>query len=151
MSKVSDIYDQLANVVIPSLLPSHTRFANAYSLEDNIEGLMRQGWGFRVGPSTPFESDFKSFNNVRTFSIIVCREVVELESQFDTLDSVSKNLLEDIYILQKDLLNVDQIEIESSIEQIEAGGVTGIEFVQGEKFNFAFLEAEFLINIRENL
>lgn len=151
MSKISTIYDQLSSVTVPALLPNHTRFANAYSLEDNMDGLLVIGWGFKIGSSTPFASDFKSFNNIRTFSIIITREIIELESQFDTLDTVSKNLLEDVYILQKDLINVDQIEIEESIEQIQAGGVSGIEFIAGDKFNFAFLEADFLINIRENL
>ncbi len=153
MSKISTIYDQLISVVIPTLLPDHTRVPNAYSLEDNIEGLLRQGWGLRVNSSSPTEdgSDFKSFNNIRSFSIIVVREVVKTESEFDTLDTVSKNLLEDIYTLQKDLLNVDQIDIETSIEQISTGATSGIEFVLGDKFNFAFIEAEFEINIRENL
>lgn len=151
MSKVSTIYDQLVDVTIPAVLPNHTRIPNAYSLEDNSDNFTRQGWGLRVGTSTPAESEFKAFNNERTFTIVLTREIIRLDSDSDTVDTAVKLLLEDVYELQKRLLNPDQIAIESDVEQIDISNVSGIEFVTGDKFNFAAIEADFLINIRENL
>ncbi len=151
MSKVSTIYDQLKDTILPALLPNHTRIPNAYSLPDNDEGLLRQSWGLRVNTANPSDSEFKAFNVVRTFTVVLTREVVDLESQFDSIDNASKELLEDVVTLQKRLINPDQIAIESDIELIDLGNISGIEFVQGDKYNFAFIEADFLINIRENI
>ena len=151
MSKVSTIYDQLIGTTIPTLLPNHTRVPNPYSLEDNSDNFLRQGWGLKIGTSTPAESEFKSFNNERTFTIVLTREIIRLDSDSETIDTAVKLLLEDVFELQKRLLNPDQITIESDVELIDISNVSGVEFVQGDKFNFAAMEADFLINIRENL
>lgn len=150
MSKVSTVYDQVLTE-LNTLFSLKTRIPNAYSLVDNNAQFLKDGWGLKIGTSTPAESEFKSFNRSNTFTVVLAREVIRVDSDASVIDDVTKDILEDIYTLEKRFLDYDQLAIEADIEIIEAGNNSGVDFFFGQDFNFASIEADFSINIRENI
>jgi hypothetical protein len=150
MSKISTVYDQVLTE-LGTLFSGKTRIPNAYSLVDNNFQFLRDGWGLKIGTSSPAESEFKSFNRSHTFSVVLSREVIRTDSDADPIDVVTKAILEDVYTLERRFMDYDQLSIEADIEIIEQGNNSGIEFFIGDDFSFASIEADFNINIRENI
>ncbi len=150
MSKISTVYDQVLTE-LNTLFSTKTRIPNAYSLIDNNDNFLRDGWGLVLGSSSPAPSEFKSFNREFTFTVVLSREVIRLDSDSATIDTVSKALLEDAYTMERRFMDYDQLSIEADIEIIRQGNNSGVEFFIGDNFSFASLEADFIINIRENI
>jgi len=148
MSKISTIYDQI-HTALAALYPNHTIIPNAISLTDNMDNLLVKGYGLKVGPQTAIEHEFNNFATEREFIVVFTREVPRMDISQSEFQTYEKELLEDIYIVQNDFYNVDQIGIEASISKIDLGPVSPVEFVRGEKNNFISTEASFLFAVRE--
>lgn len=150
MSKVSTIYDTLLTT-LATLLSGKTRIPNTYAIEENPMQYLEDSWGLRIDPENPAASEFCRFSRLRTFTVILCREV--FADEFDTTnnDTAVKALLEDVYTLQKDFMNPDQIGIESNIEKIDMGGTGPIVSLIGSNKNFIFIEVYFNIQITDNI
>lgn len=150
MSKVSTIYDTLLTT-IPAILPNKKRIPNTYSIEENPTQFLENSWGLRIDPESPAPSEFCTFSRNRTFTVILCREVIADEFDTSANDTAVKALLEDVYTLQKDFMNSDQIGIESSIEKIDMAGTGPIISLIGSNKNFIFIEVLFNIQITDNI
>ena len=153
MSKVSTIYDQIVTT-LDALFPSgsgYTRIPNAYSLADNNDNLLIKGFGFKTGLATPQTAEFNNWSQEREFNVVFTREVPRMAGSFSEFDTFVKELLEDVYTVQLDFYNVDQIGIEGTIERIELGSVSQVDFIDAGKSNYISMEATFLFDVRELL
>ena len=150
MSKISTVYDEVLSV-LGNLYPDKTRLTNAYDLDDNVDPLLRDGYGLKVGTGTPVDSEFKNFSVDRSFSVVLTREVVRTEDNSTAVDSDVKALLEDVVTGQKDFYNVDQIDIPNSIEKIDLGPISAVEYFKNDRSNFISMEYELIIQVTENL
>jgi hypothetical protein len=136
---------------LTALFPTKTRIPNPYDLTDNPIILLRDGYGLKLDDEAPARSEFCNFSRNKIFTIVLAREVLKGDMQTTQFDTAVKAMQEDVYELQKDLLNVDQIGIESSIEKIDMGGTSGIVSFIGERSNFIAMEIMFFIQITDNL
>lgn len=151
MSKVTTIYDQIINTTLPAIyVTDYTRIINPYDLEDNPEHLLRQGYGLKVGSQSPLELEFKSKYVQQSYSIVLTREVLKLEADITDTDTQVKALMEDVNTGQLEFYNNNQIGIEASIEDIELGPVSAVEYFTGNT-NFVSMEYEIILTIREDL
>jgi hypothetical protein len=153
MSNISIVYDQFL-VKLDEIYPAAsgwTRIRNAENITDNPITFMRQGYALRIDAQAPAPSEFCSFETIRTFTVIISREIIRTDSQYTQTDDVNKLLLEDVYQIQKRFYNVDRIEIPGSIALLSLAGTTGINELEGGKNNFKFIEVSFDVNIKEAL
>ena len=150
MSKISTIFDTLLTT-IAALYPSKTRIPNPYIIDDNSNQFLRDGYGLRISPETPSDSEFCRFSRTRTFGIVLTKEVITTDSQTSQLDTASKALLEDVYTIQKDFMNYDQIGINDSIEKIDMLGTSAIEFYKGEFIDIISIEVLFNIQVTDDI
>lgn len=152
MSKISTVIDTI-RTAIPALsgFSSKTEIPNPYSLVDNNSNLLKDGWGLAVGSATADFNEFCKFFEEREFSIILTRQVFSLANCADQPVTAAKSLLEDMILIKKDLLNIDQLGIPTSIARINLGSSSGIESVNGDKFNYFTISTSFLITISEDI
>lgn len=152
MSKTSNILDEL-RIAIPAL-PSFSEkieIPNPYSLADNDVNTVRNGYGIPVGPASPGFGEFKSFTQERDFTIILTRQVFATAHDQEPLVDATKLLLDDMFEVSKDVLSVDQLGIETQIEKVDQGTISGVEFIEADNFSLISMSASFIFTVREDL
>lgn len=150
-TKITTIYTQIRSV-LSSLLTNKTEIPNPYSLENNTELFLKNGWGVLIGgavnsPMNIIKDDIES----REFTVIISRQIFRLESDTSIMPSESLTLLEDIRTVKNDFLDFDQIAIENSIEKIEFSSASGIQFLQVGNFSFLYASITFIIDYSEQI
>jgi len=151
MSNITTIYDQIL-VKLDEIYPSPAlRIPDAYDLPSNPEQFLRNGYGLKVGDGTPEESEFKSKTEARTFIIVLSREILKIETDVSPVDVAVKAMLEDINTGQKIFFNVNQIDINASIENIALGRCSEVVYFKSGDSNFISMEYDIIISIQETL
>lgn len=150
MSKISTAHDAVLTA-LASLFPNKLRIPNPYNIEDNPSQFLRDSYGMRVANEAPSDSEFCTFSRTRVFAITLSREVLSNYTQTDAMDTAVKALLEDVYTLQKDFMNPDQLNQEASIEKIDMAGTTPVLTFIGEHSNFIAIEVLFQLQITDNI
>ncbi len=153
MSKISTIFDRL-NVLIPTLtgFTTKTKISNPYSLEDNTDILLKNGWGLKLLPGS--SSDLQTFHEigtVRQIAIVTTVQNISIGNNNALIDDKSKELAENINTLRLAFEGPNQLDIEASVNKVDYVSDSGIEFIIGEKFNFLAIEAVFNFDINETI
>lgn len=150
MTKISEVYDAVLNE-LTVLYPNKTKIPNPYSLTDNQQQFLRDGYGLIVESSSRVESEFKSIVLEYSMTVILTNEIVRTDSDDELIDITAKALLEDIFAGQKRFFQVDELGISDKIRIIELGASASYEtFVAGNN-NFISGSYELLIQIKEEL
>lgn len=149
-SKITTVYDQVRSV-IATLLSSRTEIRDPEDLGSNPVHLLKNGWGVRGWASRSEPSQFNVFTEVKTVIIVLTKEYQQVANSTATYHANNKALLEDVYTLQKDFMNQDQIEIEASIERIDSVSTSEITKIDTGKENFRYIEVTFDIWITETI
>lgn len=137
MSNATEIYKK-----IRELIPTLTGFTdkkeipNPYSLEDNQSQFLRNGWGVRIGPTTPTEETDRlpDYVEATDYEIVLSRQVVRTESNADKVPAVSQQLLDDFSLLEN-AFTPDVFSIAEGVSKININSITGIENVTAGKYN----------------
>jgi hypothetical protein len=104
MSKVSQIYDMLADTMIPAVLPNAKRIPNPYAIEQAPITILANGYAVAFGPATNPELDLScSYKTVRDFGVILTRQMTATENATTGQATVVKALMEDAYALIKSI------------------------------------------------
>lgn len=149
MSKITTVYDELLTV-LSTIFPEKTRIFHAYSLEDNPEHNLRDGYGLIKGSTDRVESEFKSFTDSHGFEVILTREVLRLESDVDPIDDVHRALIEDAFELRERIYRYDKLGLQTEIENTEILTVSGVSLFLANKSKFVSISIAFNILINEN-
>lgn len=150
MSKVTTVTERLVSV-LGGMFPDKTRIPYAYSLPDNNKNLYVNGWGLLIGEQSFQEHDFCSIMNSLVVSVVFTREVKRLSSDADPVDSVVRQLLEDVYTVQQKFYSYDELEIEESIAKVDIVSTTAPTELITDKQSFLSMTANFNFFIRELL
>ena len=151
MTKVSTFYDTF-RAAIPVVLGSgYSEIPNVYFLESNPELLLRVGWGIRFGGGSAVSGVLKETTDDQTWDVVLTRKVARLDSQVKPYVDETKNILEDALKLKKDMMNPDQLGIESSVWKIDYLTTSDIQFIQGDKFDIIFTAVSFSVTISEDI
>lgn len=150
MSNVSTVYDALVTR-ISTVLNTHRRLTNPYSVADNIQQVLMKGWGITWGSgenSKRFLSDINSIR--RLFPVIICREFKAREFDVTSKATVEKLLFEDQRLLIQDFKNQNQLTVAQGINHVTFISDEGVQKVPFEgKDNFLFLTSIFEVEYFE--
>lgn len=147
MSNVSNAYDAFV-ARVEAVLPNHARLSNPYAPEQNIEGILKQGWGLGMGSSTNTKRELSCRVSIRReFSLVLTRKFYSREADVTGKASVEKQLMEDQLLVVKDLCA--NSDLSGLIGVVEFEGDGGIEQVFGEKDQFLALRSTFTAEIWE--
>lgn len=150
MSKVSSVYDALVTE-LSTLFPSKTRIPYAYSLVDNNARFLIDGYGLTIGSSSFEQFEFCNFMNAREVSVVVTKEVFRTDSDAQVIDDITKELLEDIYEVQKLFYSYNELNVPNDIAKVDIGSVSAVEEVNSGKQSFLSMTASFQFFIVESL
>lgn len=149
MTKITTVYNTLLTA-IAAIFPEKTRVNDPYTLTDNPEHLLRDGYGLRKGDTQPADVDLCQFSDLHGFEVALSREVVRAESQDTPLDDEVKGLLEDAFELRERLFRTDELGIPVDITQVSLGSVSAVsQFVTG-KGKFISVTVAFNVQVTEN-
>lgn len=151
MSKITTVYDTI-RTAMNTLFPNKTEIPNPYSLSDNNDRLLMNGYGIAVGPTSVGELDtFKDHSYVVDFDVIFTSSVITTADNPEPFVTQAKSVLEDSIISRLDMLDFDQLGIYNSIQRIDYAGTTGIEFINSTKFNIIYIANTYSIEISEEI
>ena len=153
MSRAATVWGKMV-VVLDSLLSSvsgYKRIPNVDTLDDNINSVIRKGYGLRYNGASPSQGELHNFVNNHSFSVILTREVVKLETQVTAYDTAVKELFDDAYTIQRDFMNADQIGEETSIRLIDIGNVSGVTDIFSNNKRFKTIDVNFNILVSEDI
>jgi hypothetical protein len=150
MSKVTAVYDALV-LELSSLFPNKTRIPYAYSLGDNNARFLIDGYGLSIGASNFEQFEFCNFMNARDVSVVLTREVFRTDSDASVIDSVTKELMESVYDVQKLFYSYNELGVPNDIAKVDIGSVSAVEEVLSGKQSFLSMTATFQFYIIESL
>lgn len=149
MSNFSNLYDAIVDR-IEAVLPNHTRLTNPYAVEQNPEGLLRQGWGLGLGAGSNTNRELSCRISIaRDFNIVLSRKFYAKESDVENKAAVEKDLFEDLILLVRDFCDNSALPGALGIVSYTSDG--GIEQVFGEKDNYLVLRTTFSVETWETI
>lgn len=150
MSKITTVYDEILTQ-IATLFPAKTRIFNQYSLIDNPEHVLRNGYGLLKIDTNRIASEFCNFTDEHGFEVVLTKELPRTEDQMDPVDDVTRDIIEDAFSLRERIYRYDKLGLQTDIENTEIGSVSGITYFLGNnKSNFISISVAFTISINEN-
>ena len=150
MSKVTTIYDAI-NTRLAALFPNKQQLFNPYIIEDNPYFVLIDGYGVAVSGSEAPNLQFNTVSQNRAFDITLSTEVVKTDENVTITDTQTKGLLEDLNSMLLDFCNPDQLGIELSIDGIEIGSCSRVEFLEGESEKILYITQTINIIWQENI
>lgn len=148
MSKFSTAYDAIKSK-LEAVFIGKTYIPNAYSLEDNAIGFLRNGYGVRLDEETDVASQFNYFTTRHAFTVLFTRELVRIESDLDPLHAVVKALKEDVFTLKKEFYDSGNLLVPTDIDLIDFQGVSGVTTFLAGNNSFMSIECTLSVMIRE--
>lgn len=148
MSKISDAYSAILTRVI-AIFPNKVRFPNPYDVQANNSASLRDSWGLKIDSGSLVNLQFCDLSFNRAFTVVLTREIINLEQDYSALDTASKALLDDCLTLQQELYKTSELGIEAKIQIIDLGSASGIETFFADKYNYVKMEISFNITVSE--
>ena len=148
MSNVTDIYDKMATI-LSTVYSTKTIIPNPFSVADNNDNLLKDGYGFYFGGAGLPSFDLPSFQGYsREFILVLVRGIYRADDNTSLFGSTQKAMIEDqntfINTLAKDRT------LDNDLVSVEFTGDGGIEFVYGDKFSFLQLTSTFEAQYKED-
>lgn len=151
MSKITTAYDALKARVV-ALLPTHLALTNPYAPEQNTEMALKIGYGIRVAAGENSKRNLSCVLSVnRGMEIVLTRKYYGSELNRDAKEAAEKALLEDQFLLIKDVEKDPTLALSGTLCKFEYVGDTGIEFVFNEDKPFLMIVSSFNMEYFENL
>ena len=152
MSKISSVYTALVSAIdgILTTENEYTRIPEPEDMESNSSRFLDKAWGVYYNGATPSETDTCRFSNDHTFNCVMSRRLVTRESDTSQRDIFTKQLLEDAYLLYKNIYNYEQLGIPEDVAKIDINSTSEIKKVFDDKNKTIYLEIEFIVTIWEN-
>lgn len=150
MSNASVVYEKILSE-IQTLFPEKSRIPYPYSLEDNQSHFLANGYGLKVGSAEYEPLEFSNFVVARNIAVVVTREVFRTDSDEVVIDDIVKALMDDIYVVQRKLYEMDATSGNSlQVIKVDVGSVSGVQTVTSSNSKFLSMEAEFSFKITDS-
>jgi hypothetical protein len=150
MSKITTVYDYVVSSMA-TLFPSKTIIPNAYSIQDNSDNFLRDGYGVKTQGHFVAKDDVNFIVQEYNFRLLFCREVIRLDSDTTVFNTETKAIEEDVFSARSFFYDIDLNGSPGNIDQMFLGATDPIAFLQSDKNNFIFVETSLLIRIREQV
>lgn len=139
MSNFSTVLDNLytALAAMPEL-SGKTFIPNPYSIPDNNETFLRDGYGVVVGTATQGLNEFKSTWAEQDVGIVIARQVLRTDSNHDPIKDAIKAIRDDGVAVRQRLLGDTGIVGCDRINYVSTDGFTFEEDIIYATVNFTF-------------
>lgn len=156
MASVGSIVD-----AIRAAIPTYTGFStkteilNPYSLEDNPETFLEDGWGLLVQSGSRSGKDFPvevfSVSTERGIGVVLSRIVFDIDGQGGNVNETGKSLLADAKTIRDNFLNDSKFGVLKNGEEIAYLGDSGLEFTLTGKVRIISTQINFTFETVENI
>jgi hypothetical protein len=151
MSKASDAYDAV-KARVAAVLPNHFVLPNPYAPEQNSENALRVGQGVKfLGGSNSNRSLSCQLSISRQVEVVITRKYYGSEMMTANKSTVEKSLLEDQYLVIKEVEKDPTVALTSVVVQTRFESDSGIEFVFNDDKPFLMIRTLFALEYIENL
>ena len=142
MSNLTTIYDKI-RATLPTLtgFSDKTEIPYPYDLQQNDVNFIRNGWGLKIGSSTPqTATDNRQYTITTEIEVVLTERVARTSSNADPLVEITKNILNDISVLENDFTYTPhttstRFSSTDKITYVDVVSRSGIENVTSGKFN----------------
>lgn len=149
MSNFNEVYDAIIEK-LKELFPTKQRIPNPYSLEDNAVFVFVDGYGIRIDEESPFVGQFNFDATNHNVTIILTRELIRKENDYEAVDAVVKLLKDDALTLKKEFYDKGSLGIDTNkLDLINFSQSSAISFFFGDKNKYMSMEVSFTIAISE--
>ena len=149
MTKISTIHDTI-NSTLLTIFPTKTRIPNAYSLVDNAEQFLKNGFGLKYNGSSLVAFEICNRRESADFSLVLSSEFYHLETAQTAFDSPTKTILEDAEIFKARFYKTDLLA-DLNIISLDVTTTSGLANLSGDKYNFLTIEINFKIDYFESI
>jgi hypothetical protein len=153
MAAINTLIDTLrATIPTYSRFIAKTEIGNPYSIEDNNEIFLKNGWGLAIGEgsNSDLSTDY-SLSTERSIGVVLSRRVLDVHNKGLQINEISKELLLDATELRDNFMDLSKFGVLLGGENILYGGDSGINFIGSDKFNFIWTELSFVFEIVEDI
>lgn len=148
-TKIEEIYDAIATVV-DTTLSDYTRFPNPYVITENTYLHMKSGYGIAIGAGRDTERLVGcQLTWERGFSIVLVKQVTTTQNNTDKRVIIEKEILADHDALRKAIYNNSTLSGKAIKTTLISDG--GINFIDGDRLKFLFMEMEVLTEYLESV
>jgi hypothetical protein len=149
MSQISTAYDNF-HTRVAAVLTGWVKLPHAYALEKNPEIYLKQGYAVGLGPGNNTKRLLsKTLSISRELHLSIVREMPALDLEATGRESVEKTLFEDLKLVIAD------VEANSTLNEGQIfcsyQGDAGIEYIDGDSSEYAFIKAIFQIEYFETI
>jgi hypothetical protein len=132
MSKITNIFDYLHNLVETTLDSSYRELTNAFDIEDNDELNLVKGWALVPGPgdNTHRIVGCKMSQN-QQWGIALTRLITATDHDITAKNTLIKEILEDHYLIAKAFENNKDLGGNTS-RSVQVAH-SGIEYLEGDR------------------
>lgn len=138
MSSTIDLILTKMEEAITGALPTYQKLSNPYTVSDNPDTFLREGYGITIGSAQQSRITQGSVGVQRTLSFILTKEVFATESDDATRTSTWLELINEQLAVLK-LFEAD-FTLGGSVLKIEYNSDEGIQFVQNKSDKFLELK-----------
>lgn len=149
MSKITTIIDNIRTRV-GTVLTDHKKLCNNRNIDDNDILFLSKGYAVAVGPGNNSNRLLSCNLSIqRTAIVTITRAHFGVDLDTTVRDSLEKSLLEDQFLLIKDLEK--DPDLEGILARISYGGDNGIEEVFVDEGHFLMVQTNFDFEYLESL
>ena len=149
MTKISTIHDTIIAKLI-TVFPAKTRLPNAYSLPDNADQFVKNGYGLKYNGSDRIDFEFCKRRESANFSVVLTNQFFHLETKETAFDDPTKTILEDAETFKAEFYKVQNLG-DSNIISVDVTTTSGLANLTGDKYNFLTIEINFKVDYFESI
>lgn len=148
MSILSSTLDAMISKM-GTLFPQHTRLPNPYSLDQNPEPYLAEGFGILLGSGSENRVAQSSVGIKRRISVVQTRSFIAVDSDPTVKEATEKLLIEDQMTLLKDL--EQDLTLGGVVLNIAYASDGGIQSVYSNQKQFLKIETQFSVIYIESI
>ena len=151
MSAISDIHDELHNIVSTALAgKSYNVIPNAYIAPENAGLLLKKGYGVSIGPGNNTARKLGGRRSyARDFQVFLTRLIPATSNDSTTRQNTEKNILEDFELVVDALEEAPNLNGNAALAQILSDG--GLEYLEGDRDKYFLIEATVTVEYFNNI
>jgi len=145
---VTTAYDALKTTIETTLGATFLKIPNPYDLEANSDGVLRKGYGIKIGPAVNVQAVSCNYIVDRTFTVVICRESLNTDHDAAGIASVEKQLVEDVNALVIDF--EQNATLNTGLIYSGYKSDSGVQLLRREQA-FLYIEMEVVVKLVQDL
>lgn len=145
---ITTAYGALKTRIESVLGTGFLKIPNPYEMENNSDGVLRKGYGIRLGQATNVQAVSCEYIVDRTFTVVICRESLNTDHDADGIAAVELQLAEDVNSIVRDFER--EVTLNTGLIFTGYRGDSGIQLLRREQA-FLYVEMDIVVKIIQSL